>query len=202
MDLLRDRRDLVAGEVAGGVAGERRRLVLELGVVDAVGGDGDAAEGAHARLVEAGADGGARRGRVERLGGLADAEVVGRRVDSRADRVGGLGGVDDGGLLSHLVGLTVLAQALRVGDELARGAHLRREVGDALGVDLVVVDAAAAVRHLGAVRDGGVDRALRRVDELAGGRDGIYLGRRHRRSPSQASYLFRHARGAFGISTV
>ena len=101
-----------------------------------------------------------------------------------------LGGVDEGGALLLLVADAGRAQALAGGDERARGAHLRGEVGDALGVHLVVVDSRAAVGDLGRVRDRRVDGVPRRVDEASRNGDGV-----DPRAPSAAG----HERAPFAV---
>ena len=76
VDVLRDRGDLVAREVARGLAREHRHVVAQIEVVDAQRCDRAPPQPAHARLVEAGAHRRAQLGVVERVRGSIDAEVV------------------------------------------------------------------------------------------------------------------------------
>ena len=76
VDVLGDRGDLVAREVARGLAREHRRVVAQIEVVDAQRGDRAPPQLAHARLVEARAHRRAQLGGVESVRRRVDAEVV------------------------------------------------------------------------------------------------------------------------------
>ena len=65
--------------------------------------------------------------------------------------------------------------ALGVGDELLGRAHLRRELGDALRVHLVVVDEPAAVGEARPRRDRALHRLGRRVGQAPGAGEDIEL---------------------------
>ena len=152
VDVLRERRDLLAGEGARGVARHLGEVAVDVAVVGAAGADHLLTDVTEARLVLRGAHGAAHLGRARacvrarssetpkssRCASIAPAQL--RRHLAREGcrhRVRGL------------VGRARLAPGRGVGGEGLGRAHLGGGVRQPLGVDLMIVDRLAALRDAG-----------------------------------------------------